>query len=568
MSYNNCKKNSFLIPIIVGLAVALGFILGFSINWRSEARINQKATISNLMKNFTPAGIKYSNIFSLIDGNYVDSIAVDSIAETLIPTLLKKLDPHSSYIPKVDVTASQANLEGHFDGIGVVFNMLTDTIVIQNVIPKGPSSKVGIEGGDKIIKINDSIVAGRRVDQNDILKMLRGEGGTVVKLGIERKGIDSLMNIDVVRGKVVINSIDASYMMTPTIGYVKLLRFARSSHEEMISSILKLKEEGLEHLILDLTDNRGGYLDQAILIANEFLPKDNLIVSTRRRGVTLQSQNADGKGNFIGLDVTILINDNSASSSEIVAGALQDNDIGTLIGRRSFGKGLVQQQIKLNDGSMLNLTIARYHTPTGRCIQRSYKGSAEDYEMEYYNRAIHGELTNRDSIKLDTTLRYETPKGKVVYGGGGIMPDIFVPIDTAKYSFAERKLLLSLVLARYTNKYIDENRDELYKIADFKELDSYFKKNSDKIYDNYIVYINQSGGKISKKDARLSRKTVENVLRANIGRFTKVDDNAFYRYLQEEDDIILKAVEEINKRDKINKGDNVNKRDKINNNTK
>lgn len=550
MSYNNQKNSNFLIPTIVGIAIALGFVLGFSIKWRGETRMNEKATISNLMKNLTQSGIKYSNIFSLIESSYVDSLGVDSIAETVIPTLLKKLDPHSSYIPAKDVMTSQANLEGHFFGIGIIFNMLTDTIIIQNVVPKGPSSKVGIEGGDRIIKINDSIVAGRRVPQDDILKMLRGEENSIVKLGIERKGIDSLMDIDVKRGKVVINSIDAAYMVTPTIGYIKLLRFARSSHEEMKSSILRLQKEGLTSVILDLTENRGGYLDQAILIANEFLPKDNLIVSTQRRGVILQSEKADGRGNFIGLDVTILIDGNSASSSEIVAGALQDNDIGTIIGRRSFGKGLVQQQIPLNDGSLLNLTIARYHTPTGRCIQRPYTGDGEDYEMDYYNRAVHGELTNKDSVKLDSTLRYETPKGKIVYGGGGIMPDIFVPIDTMKYTIAERKLLISLVLARYTNRYIENNREELSEIADFKTLDAFFDKNRNELYDNYIKYINESGGKISKEDAKLSRKTVENVLKANVGRFTKVDDNAFYHYLLEEDDIILKAIEEINKKKK------------------
>ena len=548
MSYNNQKKSYILIPTIVGVAIALGFVLGFSIKWRGEARVNQQATISNLMKNLTHSGVKYSNIFSLIENSYVDSLAVDSIAETIIPTLLKKLDPHSSYIPATDVVNSQANLEGHFFGIGIIFNMLTDTITIQNVVPKGPSTKVGIEGGDRIIKINDSIVAGRRVPQDDILKMLRGEEGSIVKLGIERKGIDSLMNIDVKRGKVVINSIDAAYMVKPGIGYIKLLRFARSSHEEMNIAIFKLQEEGMKSLILDLTENRGGYLDQAIRIANEFLPKDNLIVSTQRRGVILQSEKADGKGNFIGLDVTILIDGNSASSSEIVAGALQDNDIGTIIGRRSFGKGLVQQQIPLNDGSLLNLTIARYHTPTGRCIQRPYTGDGDDYEMDYYNRAVHGELVNKDSIRLDSTLRYETPKGKIVYGGGGIMPDIFVPIDTLKYSDAERKLLISIVLASYTNKYIEKNREELSEIADFETLDAFFEKKSDDLYNNYIIYINDNGGKISKKDAKLSRKTVENVLKANVGRFTKVDDNAFYRYLLQEDDIILKAIEEINKK--------------------
>lgn len=539
------KKSYFLIPMVVAIAIALGFMLGSSIQWKNSSANSNQASINSLMQNFTPSGIKYSTIFSLIKNSYVDDVAVDSIAESMIPTLLAKLDPHSSYIPAPDVSLSTANLEGKFDGIGVVFNMVTDTIVIQSVVAGGPSSKVGLESGDRIITIDDENVAGRQVRQDSILMKLRGVGGTKVKLGIERSGIDSLLNITVTRGKVVINSIDASYMIAPTVGYIKLLRFARSSHSEMVAALEKLKKEGLKHLILDLTDNRGGYLDQAILIANEFLPKGNIIVSTQSRGVKLSETAADGNGKFIGQDVIVLVNENSASSSEIVAGALQDNDAGTLIGRRTFGKGLVQQQIPMTDGSLLNLTIARYHTPTGRCIQRSYTGSPEEYEMDYYNRAIHGELTNRDSVKLDTTMSYTTLNGRTVYGGGGIMPDVFVPIDTAKYSDAERKLLISLVLVRYTNKYIDRNRQELLKVDSFESLENYFANDNDQLYKDYIKYVNEQGAKISAADAAASKDVVENVLKAYIGQFTREGDNAFYRYLLKEDDIILEALKQI-----------------------
>lgn len=538
------RKNNFLVPLVVALAVALGFGLGASVKWRNTSNDNNQASINNLMQSLTPSGIKYSTIFSLIKNNYVDAVSVDSIAESVIPTLLSKFDPHSSYIPATDVSLSTANLEGKFDGIGVVFNMITDTIIIQSVVPGGPSSKVGLESGDRIITIDDSIVAGRRINQDTILRRLRGEGGSKVKLGIERNEIDSLINITVTRGKVVINSIDAYYMIEPTIGYIKLLRFARSSHSEMVTAIEKLKKEGMKHLILDLTENRGGYLDQAVLIANEFLPKGTIIVSTQARGVKMSEESANGRGQFIGQDVIVLVNESSASSSEIVAGALQDNDAGTLIGRRTFGKGLVQQQIPLTDGSLFNLTIARYHTPTGRCIQRPYTESAEEYEMDYYNRAIHGELTNRDSVRLDTTLRYTTPKGKIVYGGGGIMPDLFVPIDTAKYSTAERKLLISLVMVRYTNKYIDRNRKELLKIDSFNALENYFANNND-LYNGYIEYVNEQGAKITPQEAAASKNIVENVLKAYIGQFTREGDNAFYRYLQKEDDIIITALKHI-----------------------
>lgn len=545
MSNNNSKRNYILIPIIVALSVVIGFILGNSLLTKNSKNIENPTITNNSI-----SGDKYSAIFSLIHGNYVDEISIDSIAESMIPSLLKKLDPHSSYIPPQDVSLSTANLEGQFYGIGVVFNTITDTITVQSVIPNGPSSKVGIEGGDRIITIDDSVVAGRRYSNDFIMKKLRGNKGTKVSLGIERKGIDSIQNIVVTRDKIVVNSIDAAYMVTPTIGYIKLLRFARSSHSEMISSIERLKAEGMEHLILDLTYNSGGYLDQAIHIANEFIPKDMMIVYTKRRGEVLQSQKANGNGLFIGDDITLLIDEHSASSSEILAGALQDNDIGTLIGRRSFGKGLVQQQIPLYDGSLFNLTIARYHTPTGRSIQRPYGENPEDYEMDYYNRAIHGELTNIDSVRIDTTYKYTTPKGKIVYGGGGIMPDIFVPVDTTKYSDSERILLTSLILTRYTNNYIDVNRDELLNLKSFTQLDSYLDKNSDKIYNNYVDYVNGKGGKIGKRDAQASRAIVENVIRAYIGRFTEQGDNAFYRYLLKEDDIILKAIDNINQKNK------------------
>ncbi|MEG2759558.1 MAG: S41 family peptidase, partial [Rikenellaceae bacterium] len=373
-------------------------------------------------------------VMAIVDGNYVDSVNFDTLSEKMIPLLLKELDPHSSFIPAREVLASQESLRGDFDGIGVMFNMLTDTVIIQDVIPGGPSSKVGIISGDRIIKINDTIVAGKKINSNLIVGKLKGKGGTAVKVGIKRKGVKELIDINIVRGKVEIKSVDASFMITPQIGYVKLLRFSLTTHQELKDAIKALKAKGMKSLILDLQSNGGGYLDQAILIANEFLPKGKMIVYTEGRGKRLTEQYADGTGEFIGDDITILINEVSASASEIVSGALQDNDIGTIVGRRSFGKGLVQQQIDLSDGSLLLLTIARYHTPTGRCIQRPYDKGEEEYYGDIENRYLHGEMVTKDSIKQNHSLRYTTPKGKVVYGGGGIMPDIFVPADTSRYS--------------------------------------------------------------------------------------------------------------------------------------
>lgn len=542
------KKSYFIIPLIIAISVAGGVFLGYKINKGVASDDGYSSSnIESLMSNFPPIGLKYSTIFSLVESSYVDVVNIDSIAEEMIPEILKELDPHSVYIPAKDVSLQNADLEGKFDGVGVTFNMITDTILIQSVIQGGPSEKVGILGGDRIVTIDEKNVAGIKFPQDSVLTMLRGVRGTKVNLGIERRGLDSMMNITVTRDKIVVKSLDAAFMLTPTTGYIKLLRFARTTHEETLVALAQLKSLGMEHLILDLTDNRGGYLDQAIEIANEFLSKDKLIVTTQRRGKVLAKQLANGRGNFVDQDVIVLLNESSASSSEIVAGALQDNDAATIVGRRSFGKGLVQQQIPMSDGSMLNLTMARYHTPTGRCIQKPYTDSNEEYNMDYVNRIIHGELVNRDSIHLDSTLRYSTPAGKIVYGGGGIMPEIFVPVDTAKYSDTERKMLMSLFVARFSNRYIDNNRKAIEAANTYEKLEEFFKQNDGEMYNAYVDYINENGAKITPKEAREARKRIELVLKAYVGRYTNEGDNIFYRYILEDDDIVNRALEYIEK---------------------
>lgn len=539
------KKSYVIIPLIVAISLTGGLFLGYKINKGNSDNIS----IESLMSNFPPIGLKYSSIFSLVESSYVDPVNIDSIAEGLIPEILKELDPHSSYIPAKDVSLQNADLEGKFDGVGVTFNMITDTIIIQSVISGGPSEKVGIMGGDRILTIDGKNVAGIKFPQDSVLTSLRGRRLSKVALGIERKGVDSLLNIVVTRDKIVINSLDAAFMLTPTTGYIKLLRFARSTYDETLVALKQLKSLGMEHLILDLTDNSGGYLDQAINIANEFLEKDKMIVSTQRRGQILAKQLSNGKGDYIDQDVIVLINEGSASSSEIVAGALQDNDAATLIGRRSFGKGLVQQQIPMNDGSLLNLTIARYHTPTGRCIQKPYTSSVEEYRMDYVNRIMHGELVCRDSIHLDSTLQYKTPAGKIVYGGGGIMPEVFVPVDTMKYSETERKMIISLFLARYTNKYIDNNRKAVEVANTYEKLEEYFAADNGKMYNGYVDYLNENGGKISAKEALEARERIENVLKAYIGRYAQDGDNIFYKYILKDDDIVQRALKYIESRE-------------------
>ena len=526
----------------------LGYLTGTLVQRRSSMGALNRMFNNYIFENAGyNSGIQENNmtrVISLIENSYVDPVNMDTLSDKVIPQMLKELDPHSVYIPAKEAAASQEDLRGNFDGIGVMFNMLTDTVIIQDVIPGGPSSKVGIIAGDRIIKVNDTIVAGQKINSNDIVKRLKGKKGTKVKLGIKRENVDSLLDIMVTRGKVEIKSLDAAFMISPKIGYIKLLRFARTSHKEMSDAIAKLKKEGMEYLILDLQNNGGGYLDQAILIANEFLPADRMIVYTEGRGVRYSEQRSDGKGSCIGDDVIVLINEGSASASEIVAGALQDNDTGTIVGRRSFGKGLVQQQMEMPDGSLLNLTIARYHTPTGRSIQRPYDNGEEEYNNDIMNRYLHGEFVSKDSIKLNDSLRYVTPGGKVVYGGGGIMPDIFVPADTTKYSQFEMRALASLNRIRYSNQYVDRNRRVLEKISTKEELDRYFDKNMDSIIDGYKKFYNQQETeKGYEQDWGLIDKDLRSLFKASIGDATQLKTNAFYIYMSDYDEILKKGIE-------------------------
>lgn len=540
------KKINWWVVVPALLLFFTVFLWGVNLGLRKGKRMG--AAMGGIpqinLSGFNRTGLKYGTIAGLVDKEYVERVNIDSIAESLIPDLLQKLDPHSSYIPAREVAESTADLEGKFFGIGVVFNMLTDTIVIQNVVPGGPSSKVGIENGDRIMRIDGKSVAGQKIPSDEIIRRLRGEDGTPVTLGIARSGLDSLIDITVTRGEVAVNSVDAAFMISPGIGYIKLLRFSRTSHQEVVEAIDRLRKEGMKELILDLKGNGGGYLDQAILIANEFLPEGAMIVYTKgRKGITAV-QKADGRGHFIGDNLIILINEGTASSSEIVSGALQDNDLGILIGRRTFGKGLVQQQIPLQDGSLLNLSIAHYHTPTGRNIQRSYRNGSEEYYKDFIDRIIRGETVHKDSIKMIDSLKFTTPKGKVVYGGGGIMPDIFVPADTTPYSRFETAALTSLYMVRYTNSYIDSHRKELNAIKNFRELDGYLSRQSGQIFDGYVRHI-ESVAKIkpTPQEIAASRSEITALLKAYIGQASQIDNEAFYRYILPFDNILEKGIE-------------------------
>lgn len=537
MANEKCK-NRIAVPLMLAIAVVLGIGIGMFLGERGR---NGGSTI-NITGSSKPHD-KIGTILSLIDSRYVDSINVDTLTEEFIPQILSKLDPHSIYMPPATAKESNESLEGQFDGIGVVFNMATDTIIIQNIVAGGPSEKVGIIAGDRIITIGDSLVAGRSIPQNDVVKMLRGPRGTKVKLGVERQGADGLIDFEVTRDKINVKSLSAAFMVDDSIGYIKLLQFSRSSHDEFVGAVKELKAKGMKSLIFDLSANTGGFLDQAILIANEFLPAGAVIVYTEGRAVRREQTVADGGGILIGTDVALLIDEVSASSSEIVAGALQDNDIGTIIGRRSYGKGLVQQQIKFEDGSALNLTIARYHTPTGRCIQRPYN-DGENYDDDIIERYMRNELFSSDSIPHNDSLKYVTPKDKIVYGGGGIIPDIFVPMDTTRLSETMRKISLNNLLFSYTLRYSDSHRKELSEIKTLQQAQEFADRNGNDIYRDFIAYVRSKGIK-TKIDSVTEELLIRCLLNGYILRNTPLDDNGYYYMVYPVYDLVIEAINHI-----------------------
>ena len=480
---------------------------------------------------------------------YVDPIDLDTIYEKAIPSLLSELDPHSEYIPARLFNEVNESLEGEFDGIGIVFNAMTDTITVLNVVPQGPSFKAGVRSGDRILRIDDRDVAGQGIAQDSLVKLMRGKRGTKVKLAIERQTLDELVEVEVVRDAIELHSIETAFMLDKEagIGYVRLSQFARTSYDELREALQKLRSEGLQKLIIDLRGNTGGFLDQAILIANELLPANSLIVYTEDRNGKQLRQFSDGRGGSTDLKVAVLIDEASASSSEILAGALQDNDRGTIIGRRSFGKGLVQSQTEFHDGSALRLTVARYYTPTGRSIQKPYTaGDGESYEHDLVERFKRNEFFSADSIHFADSLRFTTPKGKVVYGGGGIMPDIFVPLDTLNVTKYFSEVTGRNILYRYTIDYSDRNRKALEGAKSVTELKALLDGDK-QLFNDFVQYAEKQGVKPNWGEINKSRHIMEAQLRAYISRNSDLEDNAFYYFIYPIDKTVLRAIEELNK---------------------
>lgn len=534
--YRNSKQ-AILFPLLLAAGVAAGLLLGHYLGRNTTA-----SQLKGVLDRMTLPTNKLTYTLSLIENEYVDSVSMDSLSEHVIPLLVRELDPHSVYIPASEMAELNEPLEGEFDGIGVVFNMATDTVIVLNVIPQGPSDKAGVKAGDRIIEIDDSLVAGRQIPQNRIVRLLRGPRDSKVRLGIERQGISGLVDFEVVRGVIPIKSVESAFRIVDSIGYIKLGQFARTTHEEIRQALARLRAEGVTKLIFDLRGNSGGFLDQAIGVANEFLHDGQLIVYTEDRQHRQLREYADGTGSAREMEVAVLIDEASASSSEILARALQDNDRGTIVGRRSFGKGLVQRQIPYSDGSALRLTTARYYTPTGRSIQKPYTiGDDESYEEDLINRYRNNEFFSADSIHFADSLKRVTPGGKVVYGGGGIMPDVFVPADTTDVTRYFIEVVGRNILYRYTIEYADRHREALNAVQTLDELEALL--DSDRtLVDDFIRYAARKGVAPRYGDIARSRKLIEAQLRAYIGRNTALEDNGFYANIYPVDNVIMRAI--------------------------
>ena len=515
---------------------------------RSRADIEKFTSDVAALENYMAGKDKLMLTISHIRNNYVDHIALDTIYEKAIPALLSELDPHSEYIPAKLFDRVNENLEGEFDGIGIVFNAMTDTITVLSVIPQGPSDKAGVRAGDRILRIDDRNVAGQGIAQDSLMRLMRGKRGTHVKLSIARTGHDREVNIDVTRAPIELHSIETAFILDKKagIGYVRLSQFARTTHSELVESLAKLSSQGMRSLILDLRGNSGGFLDQAIRLANEFLGENQLIVYTEDRSGKQLKQYSNGKGSATQLPLVILVDETSASSSEILAGAIQDNDRGLIIGRRTFGKGLVQSQIPFDDGSAIRLTVARYYTPTGRSIQKPYtSGDEMSYHLDIINRYNHHELFSADSIHFDDSMKFTTPKGRTVYGGGGIMPDIFIPLDTLGQSKYYKEVWNGNTLYRYTMEFADRHREAMDQIESLEQLDSLLA--TENLVEEFVQYAERHGIKRDAEGLATSRHIIEAQIRAYIGRNALDDESGFYYNILPIDNALQRAVTELKK---------------------
>ena len=537
------NKKNILIIITVVVAVLFGLFFGNLI----ALKANRGNKIKNLTEYFSGSNSKVDEMLSLIDEQYVDTINIDSITDEVMGDLVSKLDPHSVYIPAKDLEAVNSELEGSFSGIGVQFNIQNDTVMIVSVISGGPSEKVGLMAGDRIVKVNDTIFAGKNVVSNEkVMKKLRGPKGTKVKLSVKRHGTKELLSYAITRGDIPVNSVAVAYIIEPGVGFIGLNNnFGKNTYDEFLHAIAELRAKGAKKYIIDLRENSGGLMDVAIRMINEFLPKGQMIVYSEGKAYPRYEAKADGSGSCISNELVVLIDEFSASASEIFAGAIQDNDRGLIIGRRSFGKGLVQQQIPFSDGSAVRLTVARYYTPSGRSIQKPYvKGDAKAYEEDIINRFNHGEFDSKDSVHVANTLKYRTLKGRTVYGGGGIMPDIFVARDTSKYTPYLTKVINYGYIYQFAFQYTDRNRTKLNGFKTWQDMDNYLT--AENLLNEFTTFAAAKGVVPNAREIGISKELISNQIKAYIIR-NILGDNGFYPILYKNDEAVKKALESLKK---------------------
>lgn len=529
----------FILPTIIAFCVVVGVYLGAYLSQNS----NDKTIIFPVSK--LNKANKLNEILNFIEDMYVDTVDKTELTELSINSILSTLDPHSYYIPAKEFNEMNDPLEGNFQGIGVEFRINNDTVMVMSVIPNGPSEKVGLEAGDRIIRVGKKLIAGNGITNENVIKLLKGPKGTKVNVSIARKGIKKLIDYTITRDEIPIFSIESPYMIDEEIGFIKINRFAKTTYTEFIKATKKLLQQGMKDLIIDLRGNGGGVMGAATSIADEFLAKDKMVVYTQGKSRHKEAFYATERGILEKTNIIILINENSASASEILAGALQDNDRGTIIGRRSFGKGLVQEQVMWPDGSALRLTVARYYTPSGRCIQKPYDDGMENYNMESYNRYLNGELLSADSIHFPDSLKFYTPLGKVVYGGGGIMPDVFVPIDTVGNTNYFYELRYRGILQDFSLQYVDNNRTKLraqYKNA--VEFKKQFRISND-LFNGLIKFAEKNELPRNLLEIKQSKEIIIRALRASISK-DLFGNFGYYVIINDEDNTVQEAISTFN----------------------
>lgn len=526
------KGSSRFTPVIIAISVVAGILIG---TFYAKHYGGNKLGIINGSSN------KLNALLHVIDDQYVDTVDMSQLVENAMPQILAELDPHSTYIPAQKLEEVNSELEGSFSGVGIQFTIQEDTIHVNSVVSGGPAEKVGLMAGDRIVMVDDSLFVGKGLTNEKAMRTLKGPKGSQVKLSVKRITEKELLDFVVIRGDIPQNTIDAAYMINEDFGYVQISKFGRTTHVELLNAIAQLSHQNCKGMIIDLRENTGGYMEAAIRMVNEFLPEGKLIVYTQGRKYPRMEEYANGTGSCQNIPLVVLIDQGSASASEIFAGAIQDNDRGTIVGLRSFGKGLVQQPIDFSDGSAIRLTIARYYTPSGRCIQRPYEnGKDSKYEMDWLDRYEHGEFFSADSVKLDKKLRYSTSLGRPVYGGGGIMPDVFVPRDTTGVTSYLMEVSNKGLLIQFSFQYTDRNRAKLDQFNDETELQKYLEKQN--IVEQFVQFAAQKGVKRRNLLINKSRKLLERNLYGNI-IYNIQGKEAYIRYINRDDATVLKALE-------------------------